>query len=74
MRSATVERDGRRVDARHALITVAATLATDGELGTRRLTVPVARDAAGRLVVDELPSFASRARRARARSRGRMSR
>ncbi len=62
MRSATVERAG--VDARHALITVAATVATDGEPGTRRLTVPVARDDAGRLVVDELPSFAAAPARA----------
>jgi hypothetical protein len=58
VRSATVER-AATVDARHALITVAATVVTDGQPGTRRLTVPVARDDAGRLVVDELPSFAA---------------
>lgn len=58
VRSATVERTAT-VDARHALITVATTVVTDGEPGTRRLTVPVARDSAGRLVVDELPSFAA---------------
>ncbi len=63
VRSATVER-AVSVDARHALITVAATVVTDGEPGTRRLTVPVARDDAGRLVVDELPSFASAPARA----------
>jgi Conjugative transposon protein TcpC len=43
-----------RVDDRHALITVAVAL--DG--GTRHLTVPLARDAAGGLVVFDLPSFA----------------
>jgi hypothetical protein len=58
VRSATVERTAR-VDARHALITVATTVVTDGEPGAWRLTVPVARDSAGRLVVDELPSFAA---------------
>jgi hypothetical protein len=56
--SATVERTAS-VDARHALITVAATVVTNGEPGTRRLTVPVARDSSGGVVVDELPSFAS---------------
>jgi conjugative transposon protein TcpC len=44
------------VDDRHALITVAVTLA--GERGASRyLTVPVARDAEGGLVVSDLPSF-----------------
>jgi Conjugative transposon protein TcpC len=43
-----------RVDDRHALITVAVSL----DAGTRHLTVPVARDAAGGLVVSDLPSFA----------------
>jgi Conjugative transposon protein TcpC len=63
VRSATVARTVT-IDARHALITVAATLATDGQLSTRRLTVPVARDGAGRLVVDDLPSFAATPTRA----------
>jgi hypothetical protein len=52
------------VDREHALVTVAANLATNGQLGTRRLTVPVARDPAGRLVVDDLPSFAAAPARA----------
>lgn len=58
VRSATVARTVG-LDARHALITVAATLSTAGQLGTRQLTVPVARDGAGGLVVHDLPSFAS---------------
>jgi hypothetical protein len=41
-------------------------IVTAGQLGTRRLTVPVARDAAGRLVVDDLPSFAAAPARAAA--------
>jgi len=52
--SVTVART-TRIDARHALVTVAA--AVDGS--TRYLTVPVARDAAGGLVVSGLPSFAA---------------
>ena len=48
------------LDARHALITVAVSLASD----TRYLAVPVARDDNGGLVVDELPSFAAPPRRA----------
>jgi hypothetical protein len=44
-----------RVDGRRALITVAA----DVGGGTRYLTVPVERDAAGGLVVYALPSFAA---------------
>jgi hypothetical protein len=46
-----------RVDDRHALITVAATIA--GSSAPRLLTVPVARDAAGGLVVSDLPAFAA---------------
>lgn len=46
------------VDARHALITVAVD-------GGRYLTVPVARDGAGGLVVYDLPSFAAPPARAR---------
>jgi hypothetical protein len=45
------------LDARHALITVAATI--DGAEAARYLTVSVARDAAGGLVVSDLPSFAA---------------
>ena len=44
-----------RVDDSHALVTVAAS-ATGG---TRYLTVPVARDARGGLVVSDLPSLAA---------------
>ena len=44
-----------RVDDSHALVTVAA--AATG--GTRYLTVPVARDARGGLVVSDLPSLAA---------------
>jgi hypothetical protein len=47
-----------RLDARHALITVAAVVGdTPGR--TLRLTVPVARDARGALVVYDLPSLAA---------------
>src|SRR4051794_27390207 len=46
-----------RLDARHALVTVAATV--EGASATRYLTVPVARDGAGGLVVSDLPSFAA---------------
>jgi hypothetical protein len=42
------------VDARHALLTFAATMTS----GARYVTVPVARDDRDGLVVDELPSFA----------------
>ena len=45
------------VDDRHALITVAVTLAGE-HAASRHLTVPVARDAEGGLVVSDLPSFA----------------
>ena len=43
------------VDRRHALLTFAVTVGD----GTRYLTVPIARDDRGGLVVDELPSFAA---------------
>src|SRR4051794_14339171 len=52
--SVTVARTAR-LDARHALVTVAASL--EGAPGTQFLTVPVARDDAGGLVVSDLPSF-----------------
>ena len=48
-------RGSSRVDDAHALVTVAA--AATG--GTRYLTVPVARDARGGLVVSDLPSLAA---------------
>ena len=56
-----------RLDGRHALITVAATLTTTGGGEVlRRLTVPIARDEHGGLVVDDLPSFAAAPARASA--------
>jgi hypothetical protein len=45
------------LDAQHALVTVA--VAVDAAPVTRYLTVPVARDATGGLVVSDLPSFAA---------------
>jgi hypothetical protein len=48
-----------RVDAAHALVTVAAATAWHGGSATRFLTVPVARDARGGLAVYDLPSFAA---------------
>jgi hypothetical protein len=50
------------LDERHALVTVAATV--EREATTRYLTVPVARDDDGGLVVSALPSFAAAPRRA----------
>jgi hypothetical protein len=46
------------IDSDHALVTVAAVVAAP-ELATRYLTVPVARDSAGGLAVDDLPSLAA---------------
>jgi hypothetical protein len=47
-----------KVDEQHALVTVAA--AVDGGPAPRRfVTVPIARDHSGGLVVDDLPSFVS---------------
>jgi hypothetical protein len=61
-RSATVA-GTVRIDNRHALVTVAATLA--GPPVTPRLvTVPIARDGRGGLVVYDLPSFAAAPARA----------
>jgi hypothetical protein len=59
--SVTVARTAR-LDARHALVTVAATV--EGDRTARYLTVPVARDATGGLVVSDLPSFAAAPSRA----------
>ena len=63
VRSATVAGIAR-IDNEHALVTVAATL--DGPTARRLVTVPIARDARGGLVVDDLPSFASAPARAAA--------
>jgi hypothetical protein len=63
VRSATVARTVT-LDGQHALVTVAATLADGGQLDTRRLTVSVARDKSGGVVVDQLTSFASAPTRA----------
>jgi hypothetical protein len=69
VRSATVA-GAVRLDDRRALVTVAATLA--GATPARRVvTVPIARDTAGGLVVYDLPSFASGPRRAAIESVGR---
>jgi hypothetical protein len=46
------------VDRQHVLITVAAVV-SGKSVSTRYLTVPVARDGSGGLVVDDLPSFAA---------------
>lgn len=46
-----------RLDGRHALVTVAATLASRGGQTRRWLSVPIARDTGGGLVVDDLPSL-----------------
>jgi hypothetical protein len=57
VRAATVER-AIAVDRRHALVTVAVTTATGRGMSLRRVTVPVASDGAGGVVVYDLPSFA----------------
>jgi hypothetical protein len=54
-----------QLDERHALVTVAATLTGPGRL-RRLVTVPVARDVHGGLVVYDLPSFAPAPARATA--------
>ena len=51
-------RGRRRLDEGRALVTVAATV-VGGSASTRYLTVPVARDARGGLVVYDLPSFSA---------------
>jgi hypothetical protein len=53
------------LDHDHALVTVAAAVAAP-EVTTRYLAVPVARDSAGGLVVDDLPAFAAPPTRAQA--------
>jgi hypothetical protein len=63
VRSATVA-GVARIDDEHALVTVAAAL--DGPTARRLVTVPIARDSRGGLVVDDLPSFASATSRAAA--------
>jgi hypothetical protein len=64
-RAATVER-AVAVDRRHALVTVAVTTETGRDVSERRLTVPVASDGAGGVVVYDLPSFAPAPARAAA--------
>lgn len=46
-----------RLSSTRALVTVAASVSADKVVSTRFLTVPVARDGRGGLVVDDLPSF-----------------
>jgi hypothetical protein len=58
-----VPQDTTRLDDRHALVTVAA-LVGGTPVRTLRLTVPVARDARGGLVVYDLPSLAAAPERA----------
>jgi len=65
VRTATVA-GSTPVDARHVLLTVAATVTTADGLTTRHLTVPVARDTARGLVVYDLPSFVAAPTRASA--------
>jgi hypothetical protein len=48
-----------RVDAGRAFVTVAATVASAADVSARYVTVPVARDGAGGLVVYDLPSLAA---------------
>jgi hypothetical protein len=48
-----------RVDPGRAMVTVAAAVASAGVVSTRYVTVPVARDGAGGLVVFDLPSLAA---------------
>ena len=66
VQNAVVARTARVDDAR-ALVTVAATVAGRG-VSTRYLTVPVARDAGGGLVVYDLPSFSAPPSRGRAQT------
>ena len=65
VRSATVA-GSTILDARHALLTVAATVSIGEAVTSRHLTVPVARDAAGGLVVYDMPSFVAASVRASA--------
>lgn len=62
LRDAVVART-ERIDTRHALVTVAASVT--GRSVATYLTVPVARDDRGGLTVYELPSFAAAPERAR---------
>src|SRR5918992_841725 len=65
VRSATVA-GSTTLDARHALLTVATTVTTAEAVTTRHLTVPVARDESGGLVVYDMPSFVAAPARASA--------
>ena len=58
LQSASVARVAR-VDAGRALVTVAAAVASAGDVSARYVTVPVARDGAGGLVVYDLPSLSA---------------
>ena len=66
VQSAVVARTAASGDGR-ALVTVAATV-VGRTVSTRYLTVPVARDAGGGLVVDDLPSFSAPPARGRVAS------
>jgi hypothetical protein len=66
VQNAVVARTARVDDAR-ALVTVGATVA-GRDVSTRYLTVPVARDAGGGLVVYDLPSFSAPPSRGRAQT------
>lgn len=66
VQSAVVARTAASGDGR-ALVTVAATVVAR-TVSTRYLTVPVARDAGGGLVVDDLPSFSAPPARGRVSS------
>jgi Conjugative transposon protein TcpC len=63
VRSATVA-GSSTLDDQHALVTVAATVGSGGAVRTRYVSVPVARDAGGGLVVYDTPSFVAAPARA----------
>jgi Conjugative transposon protein TcpC len=65
VRTATVER-AVLVDRRRSLVTVAATVQSGEELRPRRVTVPIARDGTGGVVVYDLPALAPAPARASA--------
>ena len=54
----TVVAGAERLDARHALVTIAARLSAGGSWSTRFLVGPVAQDERGGMVVYDLPAFA----------------
>lgn len=65
VRSATLA-GSATLDPQHALLTVAVTVSSGDAARTRFLTVPVARDDAGGLVVYDMPSFTAAPARASA--------